>query len=571
MENPEEVLQALDEFQKLKPSEIPRELEDYLCFVAKTGDPVYQWSLIKPLFREKLVRVMTDFYESCPTLDLAPSPNIEQFNYDSMKGNLLDLLESFANAPFTVQRICELLTAPRKEYNRVDKFMRAIEKNILVVSTKEPGSRRSENGDSMINGSMDDEPSANQSNEVEMESWVKDCTQPEVPLVETVIPSMIPAKLLEKDIDDKTKSDDFISQEENSETLPSSQTSEIPASDVPEAIMNEDTSSQPSLETETEESEQSGKKLQTTFCSKDFVKETIEEEKMDEKIEESKPTDAHEETSSAEKVEETVKMENDIKTNYNAQRQAEMKVEEEIEEKRARLDDDVAEAAETDDKVGVVEEEKVDEKVEQKLEETVSAVDSEAEPATEETETVVEEKISSSEVNEETDDTKVTETISSESPKVIVEEPPSEDIAEPVKVEEQEEAAIVIQEAMDDDVKSSNSMVPDPIPIVEEPKEEATKDEAPVEEETAVMEEAVETKDSEEVMKSVEVQEETTTTTTTTSIVEEPKDEEIAVDPVVNISEATVEKIESMEIDSEESTPAQEPMEEEESSDQLKS
>lgn len=47
MENPEEVLQALDEFQKMRPTEIPRELEDYLSWVAKTGDPVYQWSLIK--------------------------------------------------------------------------------------------------------------------------------------------------------------------------------------------------------------------------------------------------------------------------------------------------------------------------------------------------------------------------------------------------------------------------------------------------------------------------------------------------------------------------------------------
>ncbi|CAK9799063.1 Serine/threonine-protein phosphatase 4 regulatory subunit 2 [Anthophora quadrimaculata] len=113
MENLEDVLQALDEFQKMRPSEIPRELEDYLCWVAKTGDPVYQWSLIKTLFREKLTRVMTDFYESCPTLDLAPCPNVEHFNYDTMKSNLLERLESFANAPFTVQRICELLTAPQ--------------------------------------------------------------------------------------------------------------------------------------------------------------------------------------------------------------------------------------------------------------------------------------------------------------------------------------------------------------------------------------------------------------------------------------------------------------------------
>lgn len=229
MENLEEVLQALDEFQKMRPTVIPQELEDYLCWVAKTGDPVYQWPLIKTLFREKLTRVMTDFYENCPNLEFATCPNVEHFNYDAMKSNLLERLESFANAPFTVQRICELLTSPRKEYNRVDKFMRAIEKNILVVSTREPGpiARRGETGDGMVNGSVEEDtasvtqqqpplpppspspslsPSPSQlssspsqptqlqttqpaqptSQDVEMEYWEKDCTSTVTISVHTV-------------------------------------------------------------------------------------------------------------------------------------------------------------------------------------------------------------------------------------------------------------------------------------------------------------------------------------------------------------------------------------------------
>lgn len=78
-----------------------------------------------------------------------------------MKTALLERLDSFSAAPFTVQRICELLTDPRKQYSRIDKFMRAIEKNILVVSTTEPGrpksladsSDYSDSLDSMVNGS----------------------------------------------------------------------------------------------------------------------------------------------------------------------------------------------------------------------------------------------------------------------------------------------------------------------------------------------------------------------------------------------------------------------------------
>lgn len=140
MENAEEVMQLLEDFSKVKPKEIPPELEHYLTYVAATGDPVFQWTLVKSLFREKLLIVITDFFESTLTVELPPCPNVEPFNYERMKTCLLERLDTFTSAPFTVQRICELLTNPRKEYNRADKYMRAIEKNILVVSTREPGS-----------------------------------------------------------------------------------------------------------------------------------------------------------------------------------------------------------------------------------------------------------------------------------------------------------------------------------------------------------------------------------------------------------------------------------------------
>lgn len=160
MENAEEIFHSLDDFSKRKPKTIPQELNEYLAYVARTGDPVYQWSLVKSLFKEKLLNVITDFYETTPGIVIPPYPNVDPFNYDIMKNSLLERLDSFTSAPFTVQRLCELLTFPRKQYNRVDKFMRAIEKNILVVSTREPGIQRhsseSENGEAnepIVNGS----------------------------------------------------------------------------------------------------------------------------------------------------------------------------------------------------------------------------------------------------------------------------------------------------------------------------------------------------------------------------------------------------------------------------------
>lgn len=161
MENPEEVLQLLERFTKLKQKEIPRELEDYLSFVARTGDTNFPWAIVKHLFREKLMHVITDFHDNTPSIaDLPQCPNVDPFNYERMRRTLLERLDAFNSAPFTVQRICELLTEPRKQYTRIDKFMRAVEKNILVVSTQEPGRRRSEseNGDSLdsiVNGDLE--------------------------------------------------------------------------------------------------------------------------------------------------------------------------------------------------------------------------------------------------------------------------------------------------------------------------------------------------------------------------------------------------------------------------------
>ncbi|CAD0197853.1 unnamed protein product [Chrysodeixis includens] len=182
MENAEEIFHFLEDFSKRKPKTIPQELNEYLAYVARTGDPVYQWSLVKSLFKEKLLSVITDFYETSPGVDIPPYPNVDPFNYDIMKNSLLERLDSFTSAPFTVQRICELLTYPRKQYNRVDKFMRAIEKNILVVSTREPGTQRHaepENGEPVepvVNGS-DNNSEYNVDVEMEDMSWKENAEQ----------------------------------------------------------------------------------------------------------------------------------------------------------------------------------------------------------------------------------------------------------------------------------------------------------------------------------------------------------------------------------------------------------
>lgn len=148
----------LDHFTKQKPKEIPHVLNEYIQYVAKTGDTVYNWSSIQYLFREKLLSVIKDFHDTtssvegnlhfsfCKTMfiflyifspliyrvvELPQCPNVDQFNYEAMKTLLFSRFDRFQAAPFTIQRLSELLVHPKKHYTRLDKFMRALEKNIL--------------------------------------------------------------------------------------------------------------------------------------------------------------------------------------------------------------------------------------------------------------------------------------------------------------------------------------------------------------------------------------------------------------------------------------------------------
>lgn len=93
----------------------------------------YPWTNIKPLIRKKVELVLDEFHEQHPMPAAVPA-----FNFEELKKEIVDSLDSFSGAPFTIQRICELLTLPTKHYKRTDKFMRGLEKNVLVVSHVDP-------------------------------------------------------------------------------------------------------------------------------------------------------------------------------------------------------------------------------------------------------------------------------------------------------------------------------------------------------------------------------------------------------------------------------------------------
>ncbi|XP_029637310.1 serine/threonine-protein phosphatase 4 regulatory subunit 2 [Octopus sinensis] len=142
MEDQEAILDALTEVERKANKEIPPILDQYLLQVAKTGETLFPWPRLKPLFVKKLDSVMQQFNEEYPADHLLMSPNVKNVKFEEMRNRIINAVNRFHGAPFTIQRLCELITEPTRHYKRSDKFLRGIEKNIMVVSTVDPYGRK---------------------------------------------------------------------------------------------------------------------------------------------------------------------------------------------------------------------------------------------------------------------------------------------------------------------------------------------------------------------------------------------------------------------------------------------
>ncbi|XP_033106738.1 serine/threonine-protein phosphatase 4 regulatory subunit 2-B-like [Anneissia japonica] len=137
----ETILDALNDFERKPSPNVPPVLENLLIWIAKTGDTLYPWKKLKPLFICKLENVIQE-YVTVNAEEVLLAPNVENVDFDDMRQRLVKAINTFSYAPFTIQRLCELVTDPKRYYKRSDKFMRGIEKNIMVVSTVSPNGKR---------------------------------------------------------------------------------------------------------------------------------------------------------------------------------------------------------------------------------------------------------------------------------------------------------------------------------------------------------------------------------------------------------------------------------------------
>ncbi|XP_015228923.1 PREDICTED: serine/threonine-protein phosphatase 4 regulatory subunit 2-A-like isoform X3 [Cyprinodon variegatus] len=107
------------------------------------------WSQFKTYFLFKLDKVMEDFHASSPEERDTHNPNLEYIPFEDMKKRILKIVDGYNGIPFTIQRLCELLTDPKRNYTGTDKFLRGLEKNVMVVSYLHSMSEK--NGTSTVN------------------------------------------------------------------------------------------------------------------------------------------------------------------------------------------------------------------------------------------------------------------------------------------------------------------------------------------------------------------------------------------------------------------------------------
>ncbi|ROL40966.1 Serine/threonine-protein phosphatase 4 regulatory subunit 2-A [Anabarilius grahami] len=140
------LLGAFRDFEKKGEKETCPILDQFLSHVARTGETIIQWSQFKNYFLFKLENVMDDFKASCPEQRGPANPNVEYIPFEEMKQRILKIVNGYNGIPFTIQRLCELLTEPKRNYTGTDKFLRGVEKNVMVVSCVYPTSEKKGSG-----------------------------------------------------------------------------------------------------------------------------------------------------------------------------------------------------------------------------------------------------------------------------------------------------------------------------------------------------------------------------------------------------------------------------------------
>ncbi|ORY94899.1 PPP4R2-domain-containing protein [Syncephalastrum racemosum] len=96
--------------------------------IAATDRLPAPWSELKQTIQAAILK-------QCEIMHPKATDPAVQHNIETIRTNILHNLDRHSSAPFSIQRLCELVVDPRKHYQMFVKYLNAIEKVLLVTST----------------------------------------------------------------------------------------------------------------------------------------------------------------------------------------------------------------------------------------------------------------------------------------------------------------------------------------------------------------------------------------------------------------------------------------------------
>eukprot|EP00878_Enallax_costatus_P009286 GHUV01009706.1.p1 GENE.GHUV01009706.1~~GHUV01009706.1.p1 ORF type:complete len:316 (+),score=119.92 GHUV01009706.1:236-1183(+) len=127
---------ALEQFSRQPANErkLTDSLRGVLAETACTGVIRYEWPLLRELVVHQL-EVQLKQFEAAESVEVGPARPLGSGDSDvaATVNRFTGLLGQFQGSPWTLQRLCELILEPRKQYQRLHKLILALEKLLLVT------------------------------------------------------------------------------------------------------------------------------------------------------------------------------------------------------------------------------------------------------------------------------------------------------------------------------------------------------------------------------------------------------------------------------------------------------
>jgi len=114
---------------------LTEELEGIIKGLAENGAAdCYPWDSLRILLAAKLEKVLADFWREVPDLHLREGETFDAA-VEPLTRSLLEPRRE--GAPWTTQRLCELLAEPKSGYKSTRKYIYALQRAILITTTEE--------------------------------------------------------------------------------------------------------------------------------------------------------------------------------------------------------------------------------------------------------------------------------------------------------------------------------------------------------------------------------------------------------------------------------------------------